>query len=122
MPAALLSLFFLGITLSLLVYKLERPERFMWVMTRPQWRSWLTRGAYTMTVYSMLLMLVISHPVHPEAGPRMDCSVLTAVMGAGRWRFIALSYSIKPRDGTFGKAPCCLSIVWLMPLWPVRPC
>ncbi len=58
-PGAFLSLAFLGITLSLLLYKLERPDRFMWVLTRPQWKSWLTRGAYTMNVYSMLLVAVL---------------------------------------------------------------
>jgi Fe-S-cluster-containing dehydrogenase component/formate-dependent nitrite reductase membrane component NrfD len=42
----LTSLVFLGATAGLLVYDLERPERFLRVLARPQWRSWLTRGAF----------------------------------------------------------------------------
>ena len=32
-----------------------RPDRFLSVLLRPQWRSWLTRGAYIITVYGGLL-------------------------------------------------------------------
>jgi len=39
------SLLFTGLTTALLVYDLERPERFLTILTRPQWSSWLTRGA-----------------------------------------------------------------------------
>ena len=42
----LVSLVFLGITTALLVFDLERPERFLRIVFRPQWRSWLTRGAF----------------------------------------------------------------------------
>src|SRR2546423_15591095 len=34
---------------------LGRPERFLYVLLRPQWRSWLTRGAYIITGYGGLL-------------------------------------------------------------------
>ncbi|MFQ5720666.1 MAG: NrfD/PsrC family molybdoenzyme membrane anchor subunit, partial [Acidobacteriota bacterium] len=40
------SFLFLLLTGALLVGDLKRPERFLWVLTRPQWRSWLTRGSY----------------------------------------------------------------------------
>jgi len=33
-------------TTALLVIDLERPERFLSIVLRPQWRSWLTRGAF----------------------------------------------------------------------------
>lgn len=39
------SLAFLGLTTLLLVIDLDRPERFLYILLRPQWRSWLTRGA-----------------------------------------------------------------------------
>ncbi len=51
---------FLGATLSLLVQKVEGPDRFLWVLTRPQWKSWLTRGGYTMNVYSVLLVAILA--------------------------------------------------------------
>ncbi len=58
LPAALvLALVFLGLTNGLLVWKLERRDRFAYVVTRPQWRSWLTRGAYIMIGYGALLVL-----------------------------------------------------------------
>ncbi|MBI3993648.1 MAG: polysulfide reductase NrfD [Candidatus Lambdaproteobacteria bacterium] len=48
---AVLSLVFLGLTGALLVKDLDRPERFLYVLLRPQWRSWLTRGAYIITAF-----------------------------------------------------------------------
>jgi len=39
----------------LLVADLKRPERFWTILTRPQWRSWLARGAVVITVYGALL-------------------------------------------------------------------
>ena len=41
----LLSLLFIGATTALLVIDLEKPERFLYILLRPQWNSWLTRGA-----------------------------------------------------------------------------
>lgn len=43
------------ITTSLLVIDLGRPERFLRILTRPQWRSWLTRGGYLLVTFSMLV-------------------------------------------------------------------
>ncbi|HJY84699.1 MAG TPA: NrfD/PsrC family molybdoenzyme membrane anchor subunit, partial [Candidatus Binatia bacterium] len=53
----LLGLLFLGLTGALLVRDLDRPERFLSVLLRPQWRSWLVRGAYIITSYGVLLSL-----------------------------------------------------------------
>ena len=49
------ALVFLAITGVLLIMDLGRPERFLYVLLRPQWRSWLTRGAYIITAYGGLL-------------------------------------------------------------------
>ena len=49
-----LSLLFIGITTGLLVIDLERPERFLRILTRPQWKSWLVRGAYLLIGFSMV--------------------------------------------------------------------
>ncbi|MCF6227423.1 MAG: polysulfide reductase NrfD, partial [Planctomycetes bacterium] len=53
----LLSLVFLGITGALLVKDLDQPKRFLYVMLRPQWKSWLVRGAYIVTVHGGLTTL-----------------------------------------------------------------
>lgn len=57
LPASFLALAFLALTNFLLVYKLERRDRFLYVLTRPQWSSWLTRGAYIMMGYGALQAL-----------------------------------------------------------------
>jgi len=57
LTSVILAMLFLGLTGVLLVIDLERPERFVYVLIRPQWRSWLTRGAYIITGYAVLLGL-----------------------------------------------------------------
>ena len=52
---AITAFVFLGLTGALLVKDLGRPDRFLYVLLRPQWRSWLTRGGYIITVYGALL-------------------------------------------------------------------
>ncbi len=51
------SLVFLGITTLLLVFDLERPERFLRIVFRPQWRSWLTRGAFLLIAFTNLVLV-----------------------------------------------------------------
>ncbi|PYS49617.1 MAG: ferredoxin [Acidobacteria bacterium] len=48
---------FLAITGGLLIWDLEHPERFLLIFTRPQWRSWLVRGAFIIAAYSVVLAL-----------------------------------------------------------------
>jgi Ni/Fe-hydrogenase subunit HybB-like protein len=55
--APLLGGAFLAATALLLVADLEHPERFMMVLTRPQWRSWLVRGGFTLTFYGAFLFV-----------------------------------------------------------------
>ena len=50
--AGFLSLLFIGITTGLLVLDLEKPERFLSIVFRPQWKSWLARGAYLLIGFS----------------------------------------------------------------------
>jgi Fe-S-cluster-containing dehydrogenase component/formate-dependent nitrite reductase membrane component NrfD len=47
---------FLGLTGGLLIWDLEHPERFYLIFARPQWRSWLVRGAFAIGVYSVVLL------------------------------------------------------------------
>jgi len=48
---------FLAITGGLLLWDLEHPERFYLIFTRPQWRSWLVRGAFIIAGYTIVLLL-----------------------------------------------------------------
>ncbi len=49
-----LSLLFMGLTTALLVVDLERPERFLRILTRPQWKSWLVRGAFLLLGFTVV--------------------------------------------------------------------
>jgi Fe-S-cluster-containing dehydrogenase component/formate-dependent nitrite reductase membrane component NrfD len=55
--APLLSGVFLAITGGLLIWDLEHPKRFYLIFTRPQWRSWLVKGAFIIAGYSIILAL-----------------------------------------------------------------
>ncbi len=50
-----LALLFLALTTGLLVADLERPERFLWVVLRPQPGSWLVRGAWILLAFTAIL-------------------------------------------------------------------
>ncbi len=51
------TLAFVGLTTAFLVYDLERPERFLYILLRPQWRSWLARGAIALIGFSIVVGL-----------------------------------------------------------------
>ncbi|HKK74972.1 MAG TPA: 4Fe-4S dicluster domain-containing protein [Saprospiraceae bacterium] len=53
-----ISLVFLALTGVLLIMDLDRPDRFLNVLLRPQWGSWLVRGGYTITVFGGLMTLL----------------------------------------------------------------
>ncbi|HUF27722.1 MAG TPA: 4Fe-4S dicluster domain-containing protein [Gemmatimonadaceae bacterium] len=46
---------FLAITGGLLIRDLTHPGRFLYIFTRPQWKSWLVRGAFVIAGYSVVL-------------------------------------------------------------------
>jgi formate-dependent nitrite reductase membrane component NrfD len=48
------SLLFIAITTGLLVFDLEKPERFLYILIRPQWKSWLTRGAVLLISFTIV--------------------------------------------------------------------
>jgi Fe-S-cluster-containing dehydrogenase component/formate-dependent nitrite reductase membrane component NrfD len=50
-------LLFLALTAALLVADLEKPGRFLYVLLRPQWRSWLVRGAYLLSGFGLVATL-----------------------------------------------------------------
>ncbi|MEK6781797.1 MAG: 4Fe-4S dicluster domain-containing protein [Bacteroidota bacterium] len=50
-----LSLVFLLATGVLLVKDLDQPSRFLYVLLRPQWKSWLAKGGYAITLFGGLV-------------------------------------------------------------------
>jgi formate-dependent nitrite reductase membrane component NrfD len=55
----ILALVFLALTAGLLVWDLDRPDRFLYVLFRPNWRSWLVRGAYILTSLAGMVTLLV---------------------------------------------------------------
>lgn len=55
--APLVALVFLAITGALLVVDLEHPAKFYTILTRPQWRSWLVRGAVILMAFGAVSAL-----------------------------------------------------------------
>ncbi len=53
----IITLIFMGLTGALLVKDLDRPDRFFYVLLRPQWKSWLVKGAYIITIFGGLVSL-----------------------------------------------------------------
>ncbi len=51
----ILALIFLTMTSALLVADLKRPERFLYILLRPNFSSWLVRGTYFLIGFGLLL-------------------------------------------------------------------
>ncbi|MEZ5048725.1 MAG: NrfD/PsrC family molybdoenzyme membrane anchor subunit [Saprospiraceae bacterium] len=60
MLSAGIGLIFLMFTGLLLVKDLDRPDRFLYVLLRPHWGSWLVKGGYAITVYGGVLSLLLA--------------------------------------------------------------
>ena len=57
LAGGLTTLIFTVLTAIFLVLDLERPERFLKVLLKPQFKSWLVRGAYIISAFSTLVGL-----------------------------------------------------------------
>jgi formate-dependent nitrite reductase membrane component NrfD len=52
--APIVSILFVTLTAIVLIVDLERPERFYYILTRSNWRSWMVWGAYFLTAHGAL--------------------------------------------------------------------
>jgi len=52
--APAISTVFIGLTSAVLVLDLERPERFFYILTRSNWRSWLVWGAWFLSAHGAI--------------------------------------------------------------------
>lgn len=78
--AAFIALLFIGITTLLLIADLDQPRRFWYMLKRPQWRSWLTRGAFILIGYSALLGLYFLGYAADQVGLAPGASGLSDVL------------------------------------------
>lgn len=72
------SLLFIGITTLLLVIDLEKPQKFLSIVLRPQMKSWLTRGAFILMGFTTVagLWLVVEGAAYLGW---LDASIAAAV-------------------------------------------
>lgn len=59
LPLIGVSLIFLALTTVFLVMDLDQPKRFLYVLLRPHWGSWLVKGGYALTFFGGVLTLMI---------------------------------------------------------------
>ena len=79
-----ISLVFLLATTIVLIVDLERPERFYYILVRPNWRSWMVWGAWFLAAQGALTALWLAAAVFGAAivlqlllWPLAICSILT---------------------------------------------
>jgi len=68
---------FLAITGVILIADLEHPERFYLIFTRPQWKSWLVRGAFIIAGYTAVLALHFLASFPEGAGTPIQSLLMT---------------------------------------------
>ena len=73
---------FLAATGVLLLADLEHPARFYLIFTRPQWRSWLVRGAVFITGYGAVLFVHLLAGVLGWSGARVALTVAGVPLAA----------------------------------------
>ena len=86
--APALSIVFISLTAVVLVIDLERPERFYYILTRSNWRSWMVWGAWFLTAHGALSALWLTAGWMAWAGV-LDLLVLPTVVVA----VLATSYT-----------------------------
>ena len=106
--ARLGALVFLALTAALLVADLKHPERFWTILVRPQWRSWLARGAFLLVGFGLVAGLDVGlRLVGVRGGQAVEgVGLVLAVLAAVYTAF--LFAQAKARD------------LWQSPLLPVH--
>ena len=80
--APLVAAGFLGATGAILVWDLEHPLRFALIFLRPQWRSWLVRGAFVIAGYAAVLGLHVLLSLAGLESPQRWLAVVGAPLAA----------------------------------------
>jgi Fe-S-cluster-containing dehydrogenase component/formate-dependent nitrite reductase membrane component NrfD len=100
---------FLVVTAGLLIGDLEHPRRFIYILTRPQWRSWLVRGAIILTGYAAVLGVNLLAGITGSTGLRQAAAVPGVPLAAAAALYTAYLFAqAKARD------------LWQSPLLPVH--
>lgn len=114
-----LSLLFTGLTTAFLVADLDRPERFLSIVFRPQWKSWLARGAYILISFSAVtgLWWLFQLAGYLNWLPPETLASLTPVAGVLVWVGVVLAVGVAIYTAfLFGQAEG--RDLWQSPLLP----
>jgi len=114
--APLLGLLFLAITSFFLIVDLKRPERFWTILVRPNWDSWLARGAFIITAFGLLATIwTVSVILEVSGGPRPPDWVFSLL----RWPLIASALATAGYSGyLFAQAKA--RDFWQNPMLPLH--
>jgi Fe-S-cluster-containing dehydrogenase component/formate-dependent nitrite reductase membrane component NrfD len=115
-----LSLLFIGITTALLVLDLDKPEKFLSIVLRPQWKSWLARGAYLLISFTIIVGVwwLIELSAYLQLG-WFGVEVLNISRAAGLWLGLPLSVGVAVYTAfLFGQAEG--RDLWQSPLLPIH--
>ena len=89
--AAAIALVFVLATAILLVVDLKRPERFWYILAKPNFRSWLVWGAYILTVFGAIAAawgLAAFFGISTALGPLAVLGIAFGVAAAGYSGFL----------------------------------
>ena len=99
---------------GLLVWDLKRPERFLYLLTKPNFRSWLVLGVVALAAFAAVsgvwLLLGIGGRDRPDrlaANARSRSWPGSRCPPASWWRATPRSCSTRPRAATCGSRRCC---------------
>ncbi len=107
--AKLVAVGFLVLTAGLLVADLEHPERFWTILLRPQWKSWLARGAFVLTGFGVVATLELAARLAGWSGAAGALEILGFAFAALAAVYTAFLFSqAKARD------------LWQSPALPVH--
>lgn len=86
----ILAVVFTALTTGLLVFDLKRPDRFYYLLTKPNLRSWLVLGGYILMAYSLagLLWLAYGTGTGTVPGWVVIASVVFGIGAAGYTAFL----------------------------------
>ena len=77
--AVVIGTIFLALTGALLIKDLDRPDRFLYVLLRPHWGSWLVKGGYAIGIFGAL-MAAVGAMIYFEFGGTILANILLISM------------------------------------------
>jgi Fe-S-cluster-containing dehydrogenase component/formate-dependent nitrite reductase membrane component NrfD len=123
--APIVSIVFISLTALVLVIDLERPERFYYILTRSNWRSWMVWGAWFLAAHGALsaawllagwfgapaLLSALAIPMIVVALLATSYTAFLFAQGLGRdlWQGPAASIDLIAQSGAAGSAVLLLA-------------